>query len=491
LARVRDLSRGILASFSQLRNTVSTFRTLCTLTRIESSRLGAASAAFGNLANEVKPLSASIEAGGEVILEAYSRLEESVEAALRRCSSLQAQQLVELPALIAGVQDALGSLEERREAAYQTSIRQAGQYRAMGESIGKLVTSLQIHDITRQQIEHVTHALEQLLQQTSGSLPSNAPPVLRLQSQQLLSAGRIFGSSIGEIETDLDDIESRAREMAEGSRGLVEASGDERHSFFNRMEDYFKLILDVVAAVDRESLELQSTAAGLEQTIARMSAAVGEIRQIEIRIQRIAINAAIGAIHIGSSGRALSVIAEAMQSLAQESNANTESAAEALEQMREAAQRVSGSGDAAFETRQADPNDALEAMRAALAELKSSSESSFDRVHHIAAAGAQLSAEIAALRGGFSAGPLFSGVVTQVRDDIDRMVEEAFPGASEQNQIPHAQELDTLAKQYTMQSERDIHESLIKGSLPGSPMPETAPIAARDENDLGDNVELF
>ena len=100
--QVRDLSCRIRLAFAGLRNTVSIFRTLCTLTRIETSRLGNTGADFGDLAAEVRPLSESIQASGRGVLEASSRLDQGVQSAIRSGSDLRVRQLKELPALIAG-----------------------------------------------------------------------------------------------------------------------------------------------------------------------------------------------------------------------------------------------------------------------------------------------------------------------------------------------------------------------------------------------------
>jgi methyl-accepting chemotaxis protein len=409
---------------------------------------------------------------------------------------LQSRQREELPPLVAGVTDALGAIEERRELAYRTSVDQAAQYRATGEAIAKLVTSLQIHDITRQQIEHVTDALEQLLPKVPSPLPRSATPVLALQAQQLWSASQVFAASIRQIESELDDIAARAQEMAEASRTLVEASGDERNPFIERMESYFKAIVEAAAGFDQEWLEMQAIATGLEETTERMRAAIAEIRRIEIQIQRIAINAAIGAIHVGSSGQALSVIAEVMQSLAQESNENTERAAVALDEMSRAILRAS-EGETApsgIAAPAPDPNDALGSLQSALDDLRASTGAGYARVHQIAAAGTQLSNAIATLRGGFSAGALFREVVQRVHGDLDRIVEEAFPETSAEHQAAHSQELASLAKRYTMQRERDVHESLVNGPAQGAATtePQTAVVSvAGGEEDLGENVELF
>ena len=162
LEEVHDLSARIRLAFAGIGNTVSTFRTLCTLTRIETSRLGDTGGDFGDLAAEVRPLSESIQTSGEGVLEASSQLDQGVQAAIRSASELRVRQLKELPALIDGVIDGLKAFEERRQRAAESSARQAAEYEALCDAAGNVVRSVQFHDITRQQIEHVMEALRQL-----------------------------------------------------------------------------------------------------------------------------------------------------------------------------------------------------------------------------------------------------------------------------------------------------------------------------------------
>jgi hypothetical protein len=482
LALIRGLSQRILVAFSQLRDTVSVFRALCTLTRIETVRLEGISSVFGSLADDVKPLSESIHAGGVVILEASSRLDAKVREALERSSILQARQRQELPPLIDGVEKALEALRERRETARRTSLHQADQYRQMADAIHKLVGSLQMHDITRQQIEHVGEALEQLLPPAAGgSLPPHAPAVLSLQSHQLWNAGDVFALSIGRIVDDLDTIAGRAREMADASRLLVEAAGDEQSSFFSQMENSLDAILSAVAAYEGERTDMQATAAGLLDTIAQMHAAVSEIRAIEIQIDRIAMNAAIGAIHIGAPGNALSRIAEDMQGLARNSNTNTEDAALALLDMERTVLRMSRESEEGLRTDVADECDPMTQIRTQLPQLRASSFAGCSRVNQIALASSQLCDQILALREGFTAGRLFTSVVDRVCEEIESIRGSADPDPA------HIEHLDSLAKHYTMQQERDVHARLLNGSAPAL---EETPTPAPDGNDM-ENVEFF
>ena len=259
---------------------------------------------------------------------------------------MRVRQLKELPGLIEGVIDGLKAFEERRQRAVESSARQAADYQALCEAAGNVVRSVQFHDITRQQIEHVLEALRQLRSACGigrGSLPPDARAILALQSSQLCGAARVFASSVGHMERDLENIAVRVQGMAEAGKALMGISDDEHDSFFLRMEGHFTDILKMLGSCTTGQAEMESTAANLAETINRMRESVAEVRGIEIRIQRIATNATIRATHIGTKGDALNVIAEVMHRLALDSNANTEIVAGTLDAMTGAAGRVSGS----------------------------------------------------------------------------------------------------------------------------------------------------
>ena len=496
LGQVRDLSCRIRQAFAGLPNTVSVFRTLCTLTRIETSRLGSTGADFGDLAAEVRPLSESIQSSGEGVVEVSSRLDQGVQSAIRSGAELRARQLTELPALISGLIDSLDSFDERRQRAAESSARQAAQYDALCAAVDDVVMSVQFHDITRQQIEHVVQALGQLRAGceggpgSPGSLGPGASAILALQSSQLSGAAEVFASSLERMESDLENIAVRVQDMAAASRALMGISANDQDSFFLRMEGHFTAILKMLGTCNAAQSEIGATAAKLAETIGIMRESVVEIRGIEIRIQRIATNATIRAIHIGAAGDALNVIAEVMQRLALDSNTNTEDVAGTLDAMSDAASRVSGERGGTPSGMDSDTNEVVGEMRHAVEELHSSSESSFSRVNQIAALGARLAGDVSAVRGGFSAGALFTRVVDRARAELGRIGAQAGGGSREGVELAPARQLESLAKHYTMQRERDVHESVTRGSaLAAAPIEASRPDL--QDGDLGDNVELF
>jgi hypothetical protein len=476
LERMAALSAQIRRSFAGLSNTVSVFQTLCTLTRIETSRLGSAGAGFADLAADVGPLSESIQASGERILDSSAQLARDVHSALLRGSSLRAAQLAELPAMIGGVMDSLRSFDERRTRAAETSNRQAAQYQALGAAVDGVVESVQFHDITRQQIEHVSEALRQLC--ASRTRGPGARPFLDLQTSQLAGAAGVFAASVERMERDLDRIAARAHEMAEASGALMGISHDDQDSFFLLMEERFTGILKMLGVCVSAQAEIERSAAALAEIVAKMGESVSEIREIEIRIERIALNAMIRATHIGNAGNALNTIAEAMQGLARQANGITADAAAALDAMSAAAAGVTSASatGAAGVTNQ---------MKTAILDLHSSSERSFSRVKQIAAASAALADAVAAVRGGFSAGHMVAETLGRVRRDLERLAAEAGQASLDSSSTAPAAQLDSLTKRYTMRSERDVHQS-VAGYPPAGTMR-----AAPAEGDLGANVELF
>jgi hypothetical protein len=497
LAAVNEANRRIGSTFRSFRDTVSVFQVLGSLTRIETSRLGRAGSEFGHLGEEVSTLTKSIESGGQGILEASTALHRKMDAVIARISGLRARKLQELPELVAKVKTGLESLEEVRLRGRESSLRQAEGYAQVSASIEDLIPAIQFHDVTRQQIEHVADALHRLGGSSKeacggGSTgPLNLGTVLTLQSSQLASAEQIFASSVERIERDLDTIAERVAGMAEASKTLLGSAGGERGSFFVQMEGLFTAILKILRACHQAEIETESALCEFESTVARMQKSVSEIREIEIRIGRMAINAMVRAAQIGGAGKALQVIADMMQRLAFDSNAITDQVTAALGAITGAVHgRAGESGEPPGKVQSEAEVMACE-MRATVLELHSSDESSFSRLSEIAVLSSGLHNGIQACRSRFSAGSAFAGVVQRTRTVLEGIAAYAAPGRLEAVGSSAERHMEGLAKHYTMQAEREVHESVARGTAIFAFPVSEVPVVVPEGDDLGDNVELF
>jgi methyl-accepting chemotaxis protein len=472
LARVQELAGRIPLAFSELGNRVMLFRTLCTLTRIETSLLGTACDGFEGLTETVKPLSESIHVSGGRVLNIAVQMDQHIQEALQLGFDLQSRQLSELRSLIDGIMDSLRSFEQRRLQAQEATIRQAADHEKMCQALDNLVQSLQFHDITRQQIEHVIGSLRQVRSLPADDGQNSA--VVRLQSRQLAGAESVFASSVSAIRLGLSEIAAGVLDMSETSSALVGLSSREEDSFFQKMERGCAAILETITVCSCDSSRIRTMVDELEATIGEMRQSVAEIQGIEIQIKRIALNAAIKAAHIAGTTNALNAIAETMQRLVADSSGDTQSAAIALDSM-SAAVHVIACEDKEGPDTAAGADGILTEVQTAIAALHAAlhgySTASLDRVNQISAVSVELGGAVGTILADFTVGDVFANVVARVRSELDSLGGQSSDAAEIS--------LDTFAAHYTMQSERDVHDGVI-----------ASPVVVESEG-LPDNVELF
>jgi methyl-accepting chemotaxis protein len=502
-------SKGVLGGMRQevnrlkrtlagFKGTVSTFRMVGVLTRIETARLGSAGADFSNLADDVKSLAANAQARVANALDTGALLIPPIESALQSVSALEEGQAKDLPLVIAKVLASLSSFRDLQHRAHDSAIRLATQYEAISDDFKRLIVSIQFHDITRQQVEHVIDMLRRLCSESEGahdpisSDRRDTAAIVTLQSLQLADAAEKFAASAASIAHSLDDIATHVLEMADETRMLSGLSADEKNSFFLQMEQGCSVILSSLRLCAKAEAAARVTSGGLSETIGRMRGAIEEIQGIEIQMKRMGMNARIQAAQTGAAGDALGVLAGSIQKLAFESGQRSESLLEALCSMSEAATRLSGQGKSTSANESESQDGYLEAMRVAVAELHSN-ERSFAQIAQIVACGTRLREDICAARQSFSVGAVFAEGISRARTMLKEI------GETNQSGLPRdateaSGRLADFAAHYTMQAERDVHEGITKAAVGA------AHVAARAEQsefppkkaeELGENVEFF
>jgi hypothetical protein len=481
--------RQTLCSFN---GTVSTLTTLGVLTQIETARLGAAGADFGPLADDVKSLSGSVQERVENAIATASQLIPPIEGALVDAAAREKQQGNDLPSMISGILAHLSSFGEIQKRAHDSSVRMRSRYTAISDAFKKLVISIQFHDITRQQVEHVIEILRRL---SSGSEGQDAPisrdprglaAAVALQSSQLGDAGEKFARSVLAITQSLDGIASHVLAMAEESRSLSGLSEAESKTSFLQMEQACTAMLaGLVHCADAE-LANQTTHNGLAETIGTMGESIRKIEAVEIQIERLASNASVRAEHIGKSGDALAVLAGTMQQLAFESKDRSQLLAQTLGSMSQASARLS------VRCASAKSAHCKDTMRPAIEELHASNERSFAQIEQVLVRGRRLREDLAAARNSFSVGAVFAEAVGRARTMLEAVARQVPSSRRGAGALERG--LDDFSQHYTMQAERDVHEGVTKtvvGSAPVAIEVEQAAFPPRAAEETAENVEFF
>jgi hypothetical protein len=465
--------------------TISIFGTLGTLTRIETSRLGSVGADFGNLADDVKSLAGSVQARVEGALVAAALLVPPIAGAVRNISALEEEQAKDLPAVIEGALANLSRFREIQDRARDASLRLRTRYEAISEAFGRLIVSIQFHDITRQQVEHVMEALGRICQDAGESGGTHGQrdtaAVLALQSSQLADAGRKFAASVASLAHNLDEIAAHVGEMAEESRTLSGLSEDDKDSFFLEMERGCTAILASLGHCASSENATSSISGDLAENIGRMRGSIDEIEAMEIQVQRLAMNASISAAHIGAAGDALGVLAGAMEHLAADCRTRSDLLGESLATMSGAAHRLSSRGGDGGDAEGTAGDVSFVELRTAVADLHCSSERSFAQIAQIVARSARLREQLTATRNGLSAGEVFAEATGRAQGTLRKMELEQESRQARVDSRTSARNIADFAGNYTMQAERDVHEGMA-----GDPE-----MQAGEAVEVGDNVELF
>jgi hypothetical protein len=480
LLALQSSAGNIRRGFSTLGKIALSFHIAAILARIETAHLSLSQQDLGNLADEVRSCSDGIEERGEQILDAAAHFDARITTSLVEVSRLDAIQRKELPALLAEVDADLATFEARQRDAACASSSLAADLDSVGRDLGAIATSIQFHDITRQQLEHVIEALSGLVRDTArGTILPSGASLAKLQKAQLKSAAAAFAQSAQKIDRDLDSIAARVGEMAGASQRILGVDNREKNSFLDDMQGRFATILRAVGEAHSWERTTRSIIAELEKLSYRLRASVTEVQAIELQLSRISINAAISASHIGAPGEPLNVVAGSMQMLQMECASRSRDAAVDLDSIGES---IASLTDGGVHSADADSSAVLVAgLRNSLDELGTASVSSADAAACVAKLAGALCGNLQAARGYAGIGLMFVETVSRCCDVLDRVAARAQPVWLHGLRKFHAPVIED-EQRYTMQAERDVHDA------------ETGVVSQSCEappSDSADDVEFF
>ncbi len=478
-------------SLAGLKGTVSTFRMLGVLIRIETTRLGSAGVDFIHLADDVKSLATVVEK----VLNTANLLIPSIQTALQSVGGLEEGLAKELPAVVSKVQTSFATFRQLQNTAHNSAVRLMTEYDAASSAFKNLMVSLQFHDITRQQIEHVVHILRRLYFEYAGEddLDPSTAAIVQLQSSQLADAAEKFAAAVASITHSLDEIITQVLAMADEGRTLCGLSADDKDSCFLQLEQGCSAILTSLSLCAKAEAATRSSSSNLSAEIGQLRTSIQEIQAIEKQIRRMGMNARIQAIQTGAVGNALGVLAAGMQQLALESSQRSMSLIEGLGSMGEAASQLSGHGNPTSESEGSGQGGYLEGMRVAIAELHSN-ERSFAQIAQVIARGERLHEDLSATRRRFSVGVRFAEAIGRVQEMLGKIAAPNPFGLSRDGAQTSDRGLANLVSHYTMQAERDVHESLTKrmiGPAQVTTRDEQSKLPPKKVNQLEENVEFF
>lgn len=478
-----------------------TLRMLGISTKIESSRIGEKGVGFLTLARDVERLSLLVNEKSSNILARSSMLARMIADNIRYVNT---NALAQINQLVGKLKNTEANLKDLLNAYYNCSRlgeTLAGLSVEASQDIGSIVSSLQSHDITRQQLEHVVEALETLVHDIEADsdgenikqLVVEAGDVCELQSAMLGFATSELINSMKATVDSLQHLSENQKMMTSQTEMVMSIDSNSGSSFIENISAGMSSVMDVLGKCVQAEQELSKTMTQILSTIGDVSGFVADIEEIGSEIDLIALNSQIMAAHTGIEGAALGVLAEAIKRLSLEAFTQTEVVAGALSQINGITGHILEDID-----RKQSSNDSNAVVRmtsdfkGVIAELDSQNIRSSEILDALYSKVAGLTEDIERTAAGVTSHQTSRQMAEKVLTEINRIVEQA---RKHQPASPEfLKNLKHMESRYTMNSERRIHEAIARRHDKQASVALVAaalPAGASDDSEFGENVDLF
>lgn len=474
-------------------------RMLSISTKIESARLGELGAGFTTLAMDVEKLSQTVSEKSAGIMTQRQSLAQLISGNLQMVRTTEEHQYADARTILTAVGNHLETLANLNTTCSATGNQVALISEEISLDIGAVVASMQFHDITRQQIEHVIEALEKLQQHTCCNATPNddACPALvaeigdicELQTAQTRHAADQLAKATNTILSSLRDIGSKQTRIShELQQALMGNSGSKEASLLDTMEKEMHDVTLILQNCDKADQQLAAAMHEVTGTITEIGGFVSDIEAVGSEIDLIALNAQIKAAHTGPQGAALGVLAEAIKRLSLDAVTQTEAVSTTLLSINAITATMS---DQAYLSEGEDSQQVArmeqEARQIILA-LSGINQSLLQQLGHLAGTAESLADDINRTTDNIHIHEEIQRQSEQAADSLEQIFTEA------RRQVPASTEfrdnLRHMEQRYTMESERMIHEMM--AARHGVQLS----LQKQQENsgsgsEYGDNVDLF
>jgi hypothetical protein len=456
-------------------------RALGIVASIEVARLGKSGEGFAYMAHELDDFSSMILTGAnEVRRQAAERkagVAERQRAMGRSLDSMRSH----FRSIETEVDETIQSMERAVTGLARIPSEFSECVSAIGGRIARVVSAVQMQDISRQQIEHVREALETLGESDTGSekrepsVAARRTAILRVQSMQMKCARSSTEDWIAEIDQCLEGI-------LQVSSSHVAAIGakitEQEHSLAAQLERF-------------ESLERESEGdyEAIEQCLEELNMLsrlveeyLGRSRSVRDRMQLLNFNSMIEARNLGSRAAAVLEIARNISRISSAWGALTDRSGKAMAELLAASSLAEQANRAVAHVTMESLAQARQQSHAGLALMQSAAATAAEQGIRVETAVSRLHQEIKTAE----------GIARRLRTSLElmgRAIEEiehagagqpddaAFDGAG--LDLPQLE--SECAAAYTCELERQV----LRATLYGEAMPTLQQSAA------GNDVELF
>ena len=492
LTRILEKVEGLADAGAEFQRIATMLRALATSLRVEDGRC-AQGFGFDSVSADVVRLGCLIATKFDGIMSQASDLNETARAARKRERDFLDRQGACASGLLDEARSGLTQMAQLETAG--ATIRNQG-VQASGDinnNVARVLVALQVHDITRQMIEHVIESLQDYATEMADKKPSPAAgsskpeqladlsTLCRIQSLQVGKAREELVAAHVGIAKTLRAISAQVATIVEETRHLT-ANGD-GSSF---LADVERGVGQAANTIHQQLLHEKQTFAAVESVASATVAMEGFVSEIAIianDVKVVALNALVKAVKTGSNGAVFAILAQAIKDLSIEVAGKTELAGQT---MREMAQLATGLGQR--EQRDGDSDKVEDLLTHLMADLRLYHTSLLASLKTVRQESTAIAAEVEEIARALAQQAQTTQALKLIEQDLAALGAQAAAMAGPLAHDKRSRWADEASDRYTMESERIIHHTAT--SLQAMPDVEpSAPPAKGSE--MGDNVELF
>ena len=479
--------------FNGFRKFVKQLKMLGISTKIESSRLGSEDAGFYQLAEYVEKLSGFIEEKVKALLLKTDKLINELIRTITYLNQLEKEHRQKSINIVQNTSKSLDNFNDRYELCSSNIKNISESTDQLSKNINSIVTSIQFHDITRQQIEHTRDALFALENSYGIYSPENPAgcednlaiihDTCELQTCQLEHSSEEFTSAALRIINNLKGVENSIAIISTDTFALLDSGSNSDNFSLIVVKDELKKISNGLITI---ATELSQSTISVLGIIEDLEKSIHEIEDIGNEIELIALNARIKAAHIGNNGASLGVLSESIQKL----SASTKNQTEAVSVLLKTTSEISSKLKVNLESVESAENknaiemtdDKIQNLMTTMIEMENKTSGLFEILKRDINS---LQKEISNTIDKFTIHNSVEESLSSAISELRKITELIKPHVAQNK--PRENNFENLEEKYTMHQERKIHQKYIQSSIN-----EKDDYGKRcDEGEFGSNVELF
>lgn len=500
LVSILDKIMIIIDEIDGFKKIVKHLKVLGISTKIEIARLGTDDKGFSALVQNVDRLSDVIDTKAKNIATQANFLASEINKTTYELDKLETEQINQSTVVLNSAEHSVTGFKNQYAGNSEHISNILNSNEEITKSIGDIVVSIQFHDITRQQMEHVNMAFDDAINKIEGldlsveeslliSELGSVIDLCELQAVQLVNSLNEFMSAVEEILNSLIEVKDNIGSILFEAEKLF-ANSNSKDNFLELVKKELFTISDELkknAIVEKRLYDSINSVVDVVEDLAKF---VIEIENIGDEIEIIALNAIIKAAHVGNEGSALGILAESIQRLSIEAKQQTGSITKKLNIVNEISQTLRidlNNSDELLDndTKIISTNNKIENMVNDIILVENDTKKLFftlnSDIH-------SLQAEIKNNINSIEFHNRIKNNINLIIEDIDRLVNNFIMqyGDEHKKTLNHT----VMLNKYTMHSEREIHKKFLSAKN-GKNVEKKVVKKQINDDDLGDNVELF